>query len=117
CAMHLSTILFVSIRCAWSGKLDSDELGAIHRNYAVNRQKDAMACMLCSPPSPGKVYLSARQWMDEIHLYISRRSGSGKLPADRVSHYRPTLAPIQPPELPPPGTSACSQQHGRRVCR
>jgi hypothetical protein len=29
----------------------------------------------------------------------------------------PTVLPIQPPQLPPPGTSVCSQQQGRRVCR
>jgi hypothetical protein len=29
----------------------------------------------------------------------------------------PTVLPVQPPDLPPPGTSVCSQQQGRRVCR
>jgi len=30
----------VSIRCVLSGKLDSDELGAIHPSYAVQRLSD-----------------------------------------------------------------------------
>ena len=29
----------------------------------------------------------------------------------------PTVLPIQPPQPPPPGTSVCSQQQGRRICR
>jgi hypothetical protein len=29
----------------------------------------------------------------------------------------PAIVPIQPPQPPPPGTSVCSQQDGRRFCR
>src|SRR5262245_27062079 len=38
-------------------------------------------------------------------------------PMTACSMTGPTVLPVQPPQLPRPGTSGCSQQQGRIVCR
>ena len=38
-------------------------------------------------------------------------------PAQACAVTGPTVLPVQPPQVPPPGTSVCKQQGGRNVCR
>jgi hypothetical protein len=38
-------------------------------------------------------------------------------PAQACAVTGPTVLPVQPPQVPPPGTSVCNQQGGRNICR